>query len=525
MKRRLPTLRGRGTDRNPANRFEKLEIDFADPTLGEGLGDDRATTAGERPAPVTEVLRDRSRSIVTRNESPDVPFEASVNPYRGCSHGCVYCVSGETSILLADGCTRPMEQIRPGDEIIGTRGRGGSRRRVATRVLDRWTLETRAVRVVFTEGAPLIVGEHHRFLAPDGWRFTTPGGVAGARRPHLVPGSPLPGTGSFSGNGASPGTDPTGSGSGRTVAAIESLGVRRLHDMRTGTGDYVSDGVVSHNCYARPTHEYLGFSAGLDFETRILVKEDAPDLLRETLADPRWEPTPLAMSGVTDPYQPVERKLGVTRRCLQVLARCRHPVAVVTKSHRVTRDRDLLARLARHGAARVRLSVTTLDEDLRRVMEPRAPTADRRLDAIARLREAGIPVGVLVAPVIPGLTEHEIPRILEAAAAAGADRASWVLLRLPHGVEELFAEWLDRHFPDRKAKILSRLRDTRGGKLYDPAFGARMRGEGPYAAHLRELFRVAARRHGLEGGGPPLRTDAFRPPPRRGQLDLFRETS
>lgn len=265
-------------------------------------------------------------------------------------------------------------------------------------------------------------------------------------------------------------------------------------------------------CFARPTHEFLGFSAGLDFETRILVKEDAPELLRDELSARSWQPAVLGMSGVTDPYQPIERELRITRRCLEVLAECRNPVAVITKRHLVTRDADLLGELARHGAASVSLSITTLDPELQRRMEPRASTPARRLEAISVLAEAGVPVGVLVAPVIPGLTDHEIPRILEAASAAGASFASHVMLRLPHGVKELFAEWLEGHFPERKEKVLGRVRGMRGGALYDPRFHLRGRGEGAYADQISTLFSVTARRLGLDTRYPALSTASFRRP-------------
>lgn len=347
-------MQGRGASRNPANRFELLEVERED---GE---------TGEREGPETRYYRDRSRSIITTNSSPDVGFDASVNPYRGCEHGCVYC-------------------------------------------------------------------------------------------------------------------------------------------------------------YARPGHEYLGLSAGLDFEARIFVKDRAPELLRRELTSRAWEPKVLAMSGVTDPYQPVERKLEVTRGCLGVLADFRNPVSVITKSHLVTRDRDLLGELADHDAARVSVSVTTLDGELRRVMEPRTSAARRRLAAIRELSDAGVPVGVMVAPVIPGLTDHELPSILEAAAEAGARRASYILLRLPHGVKDLFATWLERHFPDRREKVLNRIREMRGGRLNDPRFGSRMRGEGPYARHLREMFTVTCRRLGLNGEERPLTTSAFTRAGGSRQMELFGE--
>jgi DNA repair photolyase len=336
-------LRGRGTSSNPANRFELI------------LREREPNAADDGPAPTTQFFRDSTRSIIARNDSPDVGFEVSINPYRGCEHGCVYC-------------------------------------------------------------------------------------------------------------------------------------------------------------YARPTHEFLGFSAGLDFETKIMVKEDAPELLRRELAAPGWRPQVISVSGVTDPYQPVERRLGLTRRCLEVLAEFRNPVAVVTKNHLITRDVDLLAGLAGHGAATAFLSVTTLDGGLARRLEPRATQPAGRLEAIAALARAGVPVGVLVAPVIPGLTDHEMPAILAAAAAAGARYAGYVLLRLPHGVADLFDGWLQQHYPERREKVLSRLRAMRGGALYESRFGARMLGRGALAEQVRALFQLGCRRAGFAADFPTLSVVAFRRP-------------
>lgn len=274
-------------------------------------------------------------------------------------------------------------------------------------------------------------------------------------------------------------------------------------------------------CYARPTHDYLGFSGGLDFETRILVKEKAPELLRRTLASPRWRPRTLALSGVTDPYQPAEGRLRVTRGCLEVLAEARHPVVLVTKNARVTRDLDLLGELAAHGAVAVMLSITTLDGALAARMEPRCSQPRARLEAIRRLREAGIPCGVLVSPVIPGLTDHELPAIVAAAAEAGAGWAGALLLRLPGVVAELFDRWLEEERPERRRRVLARLREVRGGRLNDPRFGHRMRGEGPYAEQIRALYDSALRRHGLARRAPELSGAAFVRPRLDGQMALF----
>ncbi len=276
-------------------------------------------------------------------------------------------------------------------------------------------------------------------------------------------------------------------------------------------------------CYARPYHEYLGFSAGLDFETKIMVKEEAPELLRRELAKPSYTPEPLGLSGVTDAYQPIEKRLRLTRRCLEILVDCRHPVVVITKNRLVERDADLYAELARFNAVGVLLSLTTLDPTLQQRMEPRTSSVDGRLAAIRSLKAAGVPVGVLTAPVIPGLNDHEVPALLAAAADAGATFASYTLLRLPHGLKELFTDWLERHYPDRKEKVLGRIRDVRGGRLNDPNFKTRMRGEGELADTIRELFDLSRRRVGLARRAPEVTSRHFRRPtpdggPRQGLL-------
>lgn len=350
MKRHFTGPHGRGTSENPPGRFERLEVVSEEPPPGRLA---------------THFLRDDSRSIVTRNESPDVPFEVSINPYRGCEHGCTYC-------------------------------------------------------------------------------------------------------------------------------------------------------------YARTYHEYLGFSAGLDFETRILVKEKAPELLRAELDSPGWRPRVLGISGVTDPYQPVERKLELTRRCLRVLADYRNPVGLITKNALVTRDLDYLAELAGHHAAGVAISITSLDPGLTRRMEPRTSHPRDRLEALETLSKHGIPCGVSVAPVIPGLTDHEIPAILEAAADHGAVWANWLLLRLPGAVEGIFRTWLEQAFPDRTDKVLNRIRSLRGGELSDSQFGRRMRGEGVFAQQIRSLFQTGCERYGLSPTPTPLSAKAFRRPGGH-QLDLLPE--
>lgn|SRR5690625_161137 len=359
MDEQLPQrpIKGRGAIGNPSGRFEP----YSRTATSDGWWLDPEDL--ER-RPKTRVLADASRSILTRNESPDIPFDRSVNPYRGCEHGCIYC-------------------------------------------------------------------------------------------------------------------------------------------------------------FARPSHAYLGFSPGLDFETRLLAKHQAPDQLRAALAKRSYKPAVLVLGANTDPYQPIERKLEITRRLLEVLAEARHPVSIVTKSALVLRDLDILREMARSNLAQVCISLTTLDRHLARILEPRAPQPGNRLRAMRELATAGVPVAILTAPIIPAINDHEIERLLEAGAEAGASTASWVLLRLPREVGPLFEEWLAAHFPQRKEKVLKLIREAHGDKLYDSRFGERMRGNGPYAALLARRFSTAARQRHLDKRAWDLNISDFRAPAPKGQLALF----
>lgn len=274
-------------------------------------------------------------------------------------------------------------------------------------------------------------------------------------------------------------------------------------------------------CYARPSHAYLDLSPGLDFETRLFAKVNAAELLRETLRRPGRRCEPIALGANTDAYQPVERDLRITRSVLEVLDACRHPVTIVTKNALVLRDLDILARMAGRNLAHVFISVTTLDHAVARRMEPRASSPTRRLEALQALRAAGVPCGVMVAPVVPFLTDHETEAILERAAAAGATRAAYVLLRLPLEIDGLFSEWLAHHFPLKADHVMSRVRAMRGGRTYDATFGKRMRGEGLFADLLAQRFAKACDRLGLNRERRSLDTTRFRPPGPAGQLDLF----
>lgn len=273
-------------------------------------------------------------------------------------------------------------------------------------------------------------------------------------------------------------------------------------------------------CYARPTHEFLGMSAGLDFESKIVVKYDAPDLLRKELTKPTWKPQTLVMSGVTDPYQPIEKKLRITRGCVEVLAECNHPLVIITKNYLVTRDIDLLLKLARISAAKVVLSVTSLDPSITNTMEPRTSRPKKRLQAIEELSEAGISVHVNIAPVIPGLTDDEIVPIMEAVADAGASSVSLVNLRLPLGVKDLFIKWLEDHHPNRKQKVLNRIKSLKNGKLNRYEFGERFRVEGAYGDQMRQLMEIHAKRLGLNKNKSSLNRSHFRRP-KTSQLTLF----
>jgi DNA repair photolyase len=270
-------------------------------------------------------------------------------------------------------------------------------------------------------------------------------------------------------------------------------------------------------CFARPTHAFLGLSPGLDFETKLFAKTNAAQALERELADPRYEVSTIAIGTNTDSYQPIERRYRIMRHILEVLSATNHPVGIVTKSTLVLRDLDILTSMAKRGLVKVALSVTTLDRRLARAMEPRASTPDKRIETLQRLVDAGVPASVMVAPVIPGLTDMEMERILERASSVGVRNAGYVLLRLPLEIGDLFTEWLTANCPDRAKRVLSLMRSTRGGKLYDSKWGERMTGEGPYAWMIGRRFEMAAERLGMNQASVELRTDLFTPPSRPGQ--------
>jgi DNA repair photolyase len=580
---RAKSRKGHGAISNPEGRFESRRVEAIDD--GWSIDNDQ-----EPPPLATTVLAEHAKSIISRNTSPDIPFEQSINPYRGCGHACVYCLLGDTNILMVNGHTKRLGDLEIGDEIIGTERRGPYRRYVKTCILAHWATHKPAYRLTLRNGTRITASADHRFLSDRGWKFVTGSQAAGQQRPHLAVGDQLLGMGatrtSFEVAPAFPqsyarvtdkmlartafvATEPirgyqsdifderayddgcvrfanpedalrprvgaelalhlllcqgaVEAPAGLDIVAIEPLGKSMpMFDITTGTGDFIADGVVSHNCYARPAHAYVNLSPGLDFETKLFYKENAAELLRKELSQPRYICKSITLGANTDPYQPIERKLKVTRSILEVLQEFRHPVAIITKGHLVERDIDILAAMARDNLAAVHVSVTTLDAGLKRILEPRAPAAAARLHAIRALHAAAVPVGALVAPVIPAINDHEIEHIVEAVAQAGARTAAYVMLRLPYEVKDLFREWLAEHHPLRAAHVMSLVNDLRGGRDNDPNFGSRMRGTGPFADLVRRRFEIACRRHSLNTvRRVPLETGLFRPPAApAAQLDL-----
>lgn len=684
-------IRGRGATANPTGRFESRRLEHFD----DGWGDDENPSESGLPNEplrlTTQVFPETTRRAITTNDSPDISFDRSINPYKGCENGCVYCASGDTAVLMADGGTRPLGDIRAGDEIYGTRRVGWFRRYVKATVLDHWETSKPAYRVTLEDGTAIVASADHRFMTLRGWKFTK-NNSSGLHRAHLTTNDKMLGVGAFakpplvdedyqrgyvSGmvrgdgrigsyvyDGARRGRGPErhhvfrlaladGEALARTehylgvlgvatrrflfqseapmrramhaigtraaadvrrveqliaipsapslsyelgflagifdaegsysqgvlrisntdsqvidvttrgltrfgfeaavetprrevgkpiqvvrllgglrqhlrflqsvgvaitrkrdivgaalkssaplrVVAIEPLAQMQLFDITTSTGDFVADGVVHHNCFARPTHSYVGLSPGIDFETKIFSKPDVPARLREELQKPSYRCAPITLGANTDPYQPIERELKISRQVLEVLHEFKHPVSIITKSALVQRDIDILSAMAADRMAQVFVSVTTLDRELARIMEPRAATPERRLETIEALNKAGVPASVLAAPMIPFINDSEMERILEAAYARGARRAGYVVLRLPHELKELVEGWLERHFPERKNHVLNTVRGMRGGELYDSRWGIRQTGTGPYAQALSARFAASTRRLGFNLNG------------------------
>ena len=696
--------KGRGAGINPEGRFETVER--------EAFDDGWDTPEEDGPPPLkTQVTVERAKSIISHNQSPDLGFSQSINPYAGCEHGCIYCISGDTAILMADGRTRPLAHVRVGDEIYGTSRSGWYRRYVKQRVLAHWSVIKPAYRISLEDGTQVVAGGDHRFLTERGWKFVTGTlGRSAAQRPYLTVNNKLMGTGAFALSidkdrdyrcgylrgviradgllasysytriGLTHGDQhpfrlalcdaeallraqeylqergiatheylfqracagrremrairthagsrvdeirrliswPTAPSSGwlagflcgmfdaegsysqgvlrisntdheiigwicrglsafgfqfalervhrktkpirvvrltgglrehlrffhavdpadtrkrdisgqalksearLRVVSIEPLETMRLYDITTETEDFIANGVVSHNCYARPSHAYRNLSPGIDFETRLFAKVNAAELLRAELSKPGYKCDEIMIGANTDPYQPIEREWKITRSLLEVCAEFNQPVGLITKSAGIERDIDILAPLASKGLASVTISCNNLDHDVARRLEPRCAAPRRRLQTMKALSDAGIPVCVLVAPVVPFLTDQQIEQVLEAAWEHGARHAGYVLLRLPWEVKDLFREWLERNYPLKAKHVMSRVHEMREGRDNDPGFGTRMIGSGKFAELLGKRFDIACKRFGFNARrGRSLDKTLFRVPGKPEQMPLF----
>ncbi|MBI2093615.1 MAG: radical SAM protein [Candidatus Omnitrophica bacterium] len=651
----------------------------------------------EPPLAKLEVYEDQSKSILSKNDSPDIGFRWSVNPYRGCFHACAYCLQGETPILMSDGRIRALADLKVGDEIYGTIQRGDYRRYVRTRVLAHWSTIKPAYRILLEDGTELVASMDHQFLTNRGWKYVIGSEWGRARRPHLTRNVKLMGVGRFAespphnaeyrrgylsglihGDGMlgtyrydgrrrttdiqhhfrlaltdlealqrarryladfdvateecafnhasrkpmrairthaqtrvervreliawppAPSAawsigflagifDAEGSYSqgilrisntdsriidctesslrrfafdctmdaknGRSVQHIRLRGGLRealrffhhtdpaisrkrdiegqalkhnarlkvvdvkplgldlpLFDITTGTGDFIANGIVSHNCYARPTHEYFGFGAGTDFERKIFVKPKAPQLLEKAFRHSSWRGESIVFSGVTDCYQPLEAAWNLTRGCLEVCLAFRNPVHVITKSALIRRDAPLLAQLAKEANTSVSLSIPFLDEPIARAMEPGAPTVHRRFETMRILADAGVPVGIGVAPIIPGLNDSDVPGLLKEAKRSGASFAFKTLLRLPGSVKAVFFQRLQESLPLRVARVEHRIRETRQGRLYDSRFGHRHHGEGQYWQFIDKQWQLWTSRLGFNQDEEPPKPSTFQHP-------------
>lgn len=500
--------------KNPRNRFAASLVEYFD----------------DVPTPEVEVsvYEDNTREVLAKNDSPDLGFRYSVNPYRGCFHGCAYCLAGDTRILMADGSSKQLADIKAGEQVVGTTLGAAGRRFVPSMVLDGWATARRAYRLRLDTGAELIASGDHRFLTSRGWRHVIAPGRNQRARLHLQERDTCLGPGKARlktrGLFKTAPRDVAGTVAG-SVAVIETLGaVVPLFDIATETGDFVANGLVSHNCYARPTHEYLSFGAGTDFERKIVIKSNVAELLRRAFEKKSWRGELIMLSGNTDCYQPLENEYRLTRSVLEVCVEYRNPVHVITKSALIERDLDLLQQLATVASVGVSVSIPLWDPQAARKLEPMVTTPQRRMKTVERLARAGVPVTVNVAPLILGLGERDLPSILQAAAAAGATGASLLPLRLPGAVQDVFSERLRAEFPLAAEKVLRRTREMRGGKLNESRFGARMSGGGECYRVVEQLFRKTCQRLGLRGGEGhlPERPSTFRRPTDAGrQLRLF----
>nr|CEL22771.1 Radical SAM domain protein [Kibdelosporangium sp. MJ126-NF4]CTQ89911.1 Radical SAM domain protein [Kibdelosporangium sp. MJ126-NF4] len=434
-----------------------------------------------------------AKSVLNRVPGPSpMPFQWTINPYRGCSHACTYCLAGETEILMLDGTTRPLADLRMGDEIYGTGRLGHQRQRVPTKVLAHWTTVKPAFRVTLEDGTTLVASGDHRLLTEQGWHQVTEG-ITG--QPFLADGVRLV-------------TDVDGVIEPRlAVVDIEPLGGPVvMYDITTGTGDFIANGVVSHNCFARNSHTYLEFDAGRDFDTQVVVKVNAAEVVAKQLRSPKWQREHVAMGTNTDPYQRAEGRYKLMPRIIEALAESGTPFSILTKGTVMLRDLPLLAKVSEQVPVGIAVSLALVDRDLQQRLEPGTPSPQARLDMIKRVTDAGLPCGVLVAPVLPKLTDsrEQLESVLAAVADAGATGATMIPLHLRPGTKEWFAAWLARDRPD----LLDDYRDIYARGSYASR---------TYRDALAERVKPLVRRYGLEGSSFPRGSMPEPAPPSAGQ--------
>lgn len=419
-----------------------------------------------------EFIEVESKSIINHVPGNYLPFNHTINPYRGCSHACNYCVCGETPILMADSRTKRMADVRTGDIVVGTQRQGEHRRYVTTQVLDHWATMKPAYRITLDDGTALVASGDHRFLSDRGWKYVS--GEQGSGRAHITSETSLLGPGHFT-DGPIEGVA-VNDGLPLMVKAVEALtGDRALYDMATGTGDFIADGVISHNCFARSTHTFLGMDAGKDFETKIIVKVNAAELLRKELRKKSWTGEGIAMGTATDPYQRAEGRYQLMPKIIKELVEVGNPFSILTKGTLLLRDLDLLIQAAEVTDVSTAYSIGTLDEDVWRRSEPGTPHPRKRLDAVAKLNAAGIPCGVLMAPVLPGISDspEQMRAVVEGALDAGATNVSPILLHLRPKVKEVYMGWLEDNYPDLVPRYQAMYRGSAyASRAARQAFGA-----------------------------------------------------
>lgn len=438
-----------------------------------------------------------ARSVINRVPAASrMPFTWTVNPYRGCSHACVYCLAGDTGILMADGTSRPLAEVRVDDLIIGTVHDGMSRRYAFTRVLAHWSTQKDAYRITLDDGTRLVASADHRFLGDQGWAQVGPPAPGRRARPLGVH-TRLVGPGGGPVDAGKPVSET------RAVARVEALGARQpMFDITTGTGDFIANGVVAHNCFARRTHEYLDLDAGRDFDSRIVVKVNTPELVRRELAAPRWRGEHIAMGTNVDCYQRAEGRYRLMPGVLAALRDFANPFSILTKGSLILRDLPLLVQAAQVTDVSTAVSVGFLDRDLWRLVEPGTPNPRTRLAVCETLNGAGVRCGVLMAPILPFLTDSpdQLDQTVAAIARSGATHVTPIVLHLRPGAREWFFAWLARHHPD----LVPRYHRLYRGGSYAPK---------QYQSEITERVRALARRHGVGAGQPENSRRIARPAP------------